>query len=182
MPLAQTAFDTTNPPLVITGAQILNVTPADLQNRHVVWNGNYINNYTPLQLAQAQALYQAGVFDPANATNPNFMYGPSGTGNTIQAIKTAVAQKMGVTDTAPVGTQVPNLFAIAPTPPASITQQQVSSLANSPPVNANTVPVSGGATASTLTTWLQATSIGSIPNWVLVAGAAAVAYYLFSRK
>lgn len=174
--LAQSAYDTANPPLTVTGSGILQVTPADLASRHVIWNGQYINNYTPLQLAQAQALYQAGVYNPANATNPTFMYGPSGTSNTVQNVKNAVAATFGV---APV--TAPSLFTIAPTAPASITTQQVSSLANSQPVNAGSAPVVTGTTSTGFGTWLQTTSIGSIPNWVLLAGAAAIAFYLFSR-
>jgi hypothetical protein len=91
--LGDTPYDIANPPLVISGDQILTVTPQDLASRHVIWNGNYINNFSPLDLAQVQALQKGGMYS-AQAKNPAFVYGPTGTENRFQAIKDAVAAQM----------------------------------------------------------------------------------------
>lgn len=74
-----------------------------------------------------------------------------------------------------------------------ITQQQVQALSTAPPVNAGsapapTPPAGGGSTSSSststgfdLSTWLKATSIGSIPNWALVLAGGGLGFFLYSR-
>lgn len=79
----------------------------------------------------------------------------------------------------------------APAAPAPITQQQVKTLTNAPPVNAGTAPAStvppagsssSSSTGFNLSAWLQAASLGSIPNWMLVAGVGGFGLFLYSRS
>jgi len=43
-------------------------------------------------------------------------------------------------------------------------------------------PVPSASATFDISAWLQTTSIGSIPNWLLLAGAAGLALYFWSRK
>jgi len=172
--MGQSAYDTANPPLVITGDQINQVTMADLASRHVIWNGQYINNYTPLQLAQAQALQNAGVYNPTNATSASFMYGSTPGGNTIQDIKNAVASSMG----APTAT-APSLFTIAPQSGAPAAPPAWAQTAT-PIQQAVAVPAPAAGAFSPSGIWSDITS-GSpgLMGWLAIAGGAGLLALLF---
>jgi hypothetical protein len=99
------------------------------------------------------------------------------------------------------GAAAPSPAPIIATPPAQITQKQLSQATNAPPVNVGTVPVAAptpsaaappsGSSAGTSTggsalpsslSFLTETSVGSVPNWVWLAGGAVLLFFLMSRK